>query len=305
MLDQRITLNATGTGEKAVVRMVYGDTGRRIIASFEDYTIPAGSTAEISFERPNGTLYMVPGTITGQDVSFETDQMTTETGYTVATLTVTETDGRVSSFPFYCFVAKCADGSPLTPEEAISLVILAAKVEVLEAAVQALQNKFPIGTTDIQDGAVTPEKLTESYVPKTWLNGTEPVDGDLKMTADKHDVNIRATFDYDEMDGGDATLYGEMSVKVQAQEGDATVEASYDAVLRSNNGNAKVQAAGNATVEAGGGDVSIYSDIGDANIEAPEGTVNLNGQNIKANGYEIATQAYVDTVVTQVINTPI
>lgn len=127
-LKQTITLRAANYLYVPEIKMVYGDTGRELDMTIIDYTIPAGATAEVKIHRPNGTFYAIPCTIASQVVTCECDQIVTQVGNVGCTLTVTESDGTVSSYPFIVYVFSDNAGDPQVAEQGVSIGELAEKL---------------------------------------------------------------------------------------------------------------------------------------------------------------------------------
>ena len=110
-----------------------------------------------------------------------------------------------------------------------------------------------IGTTAID---------LSGYVPKTWLDGTSPVDGDLSMRTNAgNNATLSASVDENE-DGGNINVSGEGGVRVQSGLGDATIYA--------------------------GGNVQLDADF-NVRVSAVD-TVALNGEHVTANGREVLTE---------------
>lgn len=127
-LDQVMNLRAADFLYVPEKQMVYGDTGRELNMTIIDYTIPAGSTAEVRIHRPDNTYYAIPCTISSQIVTCECDQMLTAVGTVGCTLTVTETDGTVSTFPFNVYVFSDNAGDPQVAQQGVSIGDLAEKL---------------------------------------------------------------------------------------------------------------------------------------------------------------------------------
>lgn len=164
-IHQALALNAGDYTYIPVIYMVYGDTGRFLDMTINDYTIPASSTAEVKIHRPNNTFYAITATISGQTVTCECDQMLTEVGITNCTLSILSSGEVVSSFPFRTIVLPDNYGDPSVTEQGISL-------EQMVQDISDLQDKFPVDTPDIADGAVTTPKLADASVTVPKLSDT-------------------------------------------------------------------------------------------------------------------------------------
>lgn len=101
MIDQKIVLRASTVGFDPVVKTTQGDTGRRLLCSFEDFTIPGSSTAKIYVLKPSGKSVQNDATISDQTVTVElTNQILAEKGIVACQVQIINSGKAIKSFPF-------------------------------------------------------------------------------------------------------------------------------------------------------------------------------------------------------------
>ena len=81
MITVRSTINLSSQTVPQIIPVVQGDTGRSILFTLADFTIPQGSTATYYVQKPSGEAVYNAATIDGNAVLVElTAQSIIETG---------------------------------------------------------------------------------------------------------------------------------------------------------------------------------------------------------------------------------
>lgn len=105
MLTVKSTINISGQSVPNIIPVVQGDTGRTIVFSLADFTIPTGSTARYYVQKPSGNAVYNNATIEDNTVIVDlTAQAIAETGDNYGQVRI-EKDGEVvTSFDFILLV---------------------------------------------------------------------------------------------------------------------------------------------------------------------------------------------------------
>lgn len=214
MLTQYVLLSADRRFRIPAVSAVYGDTGRQVEMEIKDYTFPGG-TAVLSIHRSNGTYYQIPVTISAGKFYAELDQALTEIGDQNATLTTTETDGTVSSFPFVIHVLPNNDGNPQVSEQGYSFAEIAETVEKLKSSlIVDERNGKPVYIPDGFDDMEI-KGLTVEIIPQQDGSGT-PSPMNPRTIHGITDVTVKQVgknqFDAEDWDASGITVSGTEAV---------------------------------------------------------------------------------------------
>lgn len=99
MLTVRATINIAGQTVPQIIPVVQGDTGRAILFTLADFTIPTGATANYYIQKPSGLAVYNAGTIDGNTVLVElTAQSIIEEGDNYLQIRILKDDDIVTSF---------------------------------------------------------------------------------------------------------------------------------------------------------------------------------------------------------------
>ena len=109
MILQGITLSADRRITPPVLYAVQNDTGREILARFMDYEIPAGATATLHGELPDGSGADSDAEIAGQTVTADPTDLLTEAGTVKAQIEIDDGE-TVTSFAFLIIVQEDITG---------------------------------------------------------------------------------------------------------------------------------------------------------------------------------------------------
>ena len=101
MLTVQSTINIAGQTVPQVIPVVQGDSGRSILFTLADYTIPTGSTASVYILKPSGDHATHDASVTENkvQVDLEADDID-ETGDNYGQIRLTDDDQYVTSFDF-------------------------------------------------------------------------------------------------------------------------------------------------------------------------------------------------------------
>lgn len=157
MLTVRSTINIAGQTVPQIIPVVQGDTGRSILFTLADFTIPQGSTATYYVQKPSGEAVYNVATIDGNTVLVElTAQSIIESGDNYGQVRI-ENDGEiVTSFDFILLVKpfrgidavesktemNIFDKAVEQAEEAIDEAKVAALEEIAEAGSGNIAEEF-------------------------------------------------------------------------------------------------------------------------------------------------------------------
>ena len=105
MLTVRSTINIASQTVPPIIPVVQGDTGRAILFTLADFTIPAGATATYYVQKPSGEAVYNNATIDGNNVLVElTAQSIIEKGDNYGQVRITVGEEVVTSFDFILLV---------------------------------------------------------------------------------------------------------------------------------------------------------------------------------------------------------
>lgn len=105
MLTIQSTINIAGQTVPQIIPVVQGDTGRSILFTLADFTIPQGSTATYYVQKPSGEAVYNAATIDGNTVLVElTAQSIIEHGDNYGQVRIENDGGVVTSFDFILLV---------------------------------------------------------------------------------------------------------------------------------------------------------------------------------------------------------
>lgn len=105
MLTVRSTINVAGQAVPNIIPAVQGDTGRVIVFTLADFTIPSGSTATYYVQKPSGEAVYNSATIDGNKITVElTAQSLAETGDNYGQVRILNGEDVVTSFDFILLV---------------------------------------------------------------------------------------------------------------------------------------------------------------------------------------------------------
>ena len=155
MLTIRSTINIAGQTVPQIIPVVQGDTGRSILFTLADFTIPQGSTATYYVQKPSGEAVYNAATIDGNTVLVElTAQSIIERGDNYGQVRI-ENDGEVvTSFDFILLVKpfRGIDATQSTTEMNIfDKAVEQAEEAIDEAKVAALEEIAEAGSGNIAD----------------------------------------------------------------------------------------------------------------------------------------------------------
>lgn len=99
MVTVKSTINFIGQAVPNIIPAVQGDTGRTIVFSLADFTIPTGSTATYYVQKPSGGAVSDSATIEENTVTVElTEQALAEVGDNYLQIRITKDGQTVTSF---------------------------------------------------------------------------------------------------------------------------------------------------------------------------------------------------------------
>lgn len=105
MLTVNSTINLAGQAVPNIIPAVQGDTGRVIVFTLADFTIPSGSTATYYVQKPSGEAVYNSATIDGNKITVElTAQSLAETGDNYGQVRILNGEDVVTSFDFILLV---------------------------------------------------------------------------------------------------------------------------------------------------------------------------------------------------------
>lgn len=116
---QTIKCDVNNKGTLQTIHAVQGDTGRTIECVVSGTTIENGSSAVLWVERPNGSVWSVVGSITGNTISFDIPSggAFTQIGTAKAQAKITYGDTVTSTFEFVIEVHENISGTPTQEDE--------------------------------------------------------------------------------------------------------------------------------------------------------------------------------------------
>ena len=149
------TINVSGQSVPQIIPVVQGDTGRSILFTLADFTIPQGSTATYYVQKPSGEAVYNAATIDGNTVLVElTAQSIIEAGDNYGQVRI-ENDGEVvTSFDFILLVKpfRGIDATQSTTEMNIfDKAVEQAEEAIDEAKVEALEEIAEAGSGNIAE----------------------------------------------------------------------------------------------------------------------------------------------------------
>lgn len=107
MLTVKSTINIAGQTVPEIIPVVQGDTGRSILFTLADFTIPNGATATFYIQKPSGAAVYNNATIDGNTVTVElTAQSIAEYGDNYGQVRIASNGEIVTSFEFILHVAE-------------------------------------------------------------------------------------------------------------------------------------------------------------------------------------------------------
>ena len=161
MLTVRYTIHIASQTVPAIIPVVQGDSGRNILFTLADFTIPNGSSAYVYIEKPSGASIYNSVAIEGNSVLVElTSQSIMEAGDNYGQVRIMKDDEVVTSFEFILQVQKFRgiDATESTSE-----------MNIFDQAVAAAAEQFQEDAEEIAAEVI--ESIPEDY---TALSQDEP-----------------------------------------------------------------------------------------------------------------------------------
>lgn len=141
MLTVNSTINLAGQAVPNIIPAVQGDTGRVIVFTLADFTIPAGSTATYYVQKPSGEAVYNAATINDNKVTVElTAQSLAETGDNYGQVRILNGEDVVTSFDFILLVK---------PFRGIEAIESTTEMNIFDEAVQNAMEQFDSMLPDI------------------------------------------------------------------------------------------------------------------------------------------------------------
>ena len=155
MITVRSTINLSSQTVPQIIPVVQGDTGRSILFTLADFTIPQGSTATYYVQKPSGEAVYNAATIDGNAVLVElTAQSIIETGDNYGQVRIAKDGEVVTSFDFILLVKpfRGIDATQSTTEMNIfDKAVEQAEEAIDEAKVEALEEIAEAGSGNIAE----------------------------------------------------------------------------------------------------------------------------------------------------------
>lgn len=141
MLTVNSTINLAGQAVPNIIPAVQGDTGRVIVFTLADFSIPAGSTATYYVQKPSGEAVYNAATINNNKVTVElTAQSLAETGDNYGQVRILNGEDVVTSFDFILLVK---------PFRGIDAIESTTEMNIFDEAVQNAMEQFDSMIPDI------------------------------------------------------------------------------------------------------------------------------------------------------------
>lgn len=190
MLTVRSTINIAGQTVPQIIPVVQGDTGRTILFTLADYTIPSGATANYYIQKPSGEAVYNAATVDGNTVLVDlTAQSIIEAGDNYGQVRI-ENDGEVvTSFDFILLVKpfRGIDAVESTTEMNIFDKAVEHAREQIEEAAQEAQEYI---STAVDDTLSIQGKAADAKATGDAINDLKQDFNDLGLSVVDGEINI-------------------------------------------------------------------------------------------------------------------
>lgn len=172
MLTVRSTINIAGQTVPQIIPVVQGDTGRAILFTLADFTIPAGATATYYVQKPSGEAVYNNATIDGNNVLVElTAQSIIEKGDNYGQVRITVGEEVVTSFDFILLVKEFRGIDAV--QSLTEMNIFDKAVEQASEAIDEVKTDALEAIDDAKDEAI--EEVTSNFDLKLDASSTKGV----------------------------------------------------------------------------------------------------------------------------------
>lgn len=178
MITVRSTINLAHQSVPNIIPVVQGDTGRAILFTLADFTIPEGATARYFVMKPSGLAVYNDATIDGNTVLVElTAQSIIETGDNYGQVRISVGEDIVTSFDFILHV---------DPFRGIDAVESDAEVNIFDRALEQAQETVDTMVENAEQVIEDAAEAAEQYIAQA-IDPTLTIEGkaaDAKATGD-------------------------------------------------------------------------------------------------------------------------
>lgn len=172
MLTVRSTINIASQTVPPIIPVVQGDTGRAILFTLADFTIPAGATATYYVQKPSGEAVYNNATIDGNNVLVElTAQSIIEKGDNYGQVRITVGEEVVTSFDFILLVKEFRGIDAV--QSLTEMNIFDKAVEQASEAIDEVKTDALEAIDDAKDEAI--EEVTSNFDLKLDASSTKGV----------------------------------------------------------------------------------------------------------------------------------
>lgn len=183
MIVSNYTISFKTLDAPTYIPAVQGDTGRNIVFSLADYTIPTGATATYYVQKPSGEAVYNNATITGNTILVElTAQALAEAGYNKGQVRIEYDEEVITSFEFILDV---------TPFRGIDAVESSSEANIFDQAVDEASEEFESRASNIAAEVI--ETIPQDYTELTDDYNQQIADGYLEDLTDEFKFSKSAT----------------------------------------------------------------------------------------------------------------
>lgn len=191
MITVRSTINLAHQSVPNIIPVVQGDTGRAILFTLADFTIPTGATARYFVMKPSGLSVYNDATIDGNTVLVElTAQSIIETGDNYGQVRISVGEDIVTSFDFILHVEQFRGIDAVESDTEVNIFDRA-----LEQAQETVDTMIGNAEQAIEDAAEAAETYISQALDTTLTIPDKAADakatGDLLFVTDMDDEGVR------------------------------------------------------------------------------------------------------------------